>query len=70
MTIFRPSHISGRTIRQQIIGSGFGLVKDKVEDTVEELSELSGKGLEQMTDKLDKLIVKPRRKVKNIQFNP
>lgn len=67
MTIFRPSHISGRTIRQQIIGSGFGLVKDKVEDTVE---ELSGKGLEQMTDKLDKLIVKPRRKVKNIQFNP
>ena len=67
MPFFRPSHMSGRTIRQQIIGSGFGLVKDKLDDTVE---EFSGKGLEQITDKLDKLIVKPRRKAKNIQFNP
>tara|TARA_R110000803_G_scaffold91469_4_gene158870 strand:- start:1316 stop:1519 length:204 start_codon:yes stop_codon:yes gene_type:complete len=67
MTNFNPSHMTGRTIRQIIVGNGFGLVKGKMDDIVE---EMSGKGLEQITDKLDKLIVKPRRKLKNIQFNP
>jgi len=67
MPNFRPSHMTGRTIRQISVGSGFGLAKDKLDDVVE---GLSGKGLEQITDKLDKLIVKPRKKLKNIQFNP
>lgn len=67
MPNFNPSHMTGRTIRQISIGSGFNLVKDKMDDVLE---EISGKGLEQIADKLDKLIVKPRKKLKNIQFNP
>ena len=67
MPNYRPSHMTGRTIRQISVGSGFSLVKDKLDDVVD---EISGKGLEQISDKLDKLIVKPRRKLKNIQFNP
>ena len=59
--------MTGRTIRQISVGSGFNLVKDKMDDIVE---EISGKSLEQISDKLDKLIVKPRKKLKNIQFNP
>jgi len=67
MPHFRASNIIGKTIRQiNPVRSGFSGLKEKQEE--EKKSE--GSGLEQMSDKLDKLIVKPRKKTKNIQFNP
>jgi len=66
MPIFKPSNISGRTLRASAIHSGFSSIKDKREE-----EKIEGEGLERvLSDKLDKLIVKPRKKMKNIQFNP
>tara|TARA_R110002012_G_scaffold158318_3_gene319715 strand:- start:344 stop:550 length:207 start_codon:yes stop_codon:yes gene_type:complete len=68
MPIFNPAHISGRTIRPSMLHSGFNLMKD-TEDK-REAEPVEGSGLEKISDKLEKFIVKPRRKLKNIQFNP
>jgi uncharacterized protein YndB with AHSA1/START domain len=67
MPHFNPSHMTGRTLRHATVHSGFAAMKEKHE---EDKKDIEGMGLEQMADKLDKLIVKPRRKFKNIQFNP
>ena len=67
MPHFKASNITGKTIRQSVIHSGFSALKDKQE---EDKNDVEGSGLEKISDKLEKLIVKPRRKLKNIQFNP
>ena len=69
MPNYRASHLYGRTIRQIPIPSGFVLISQDENDK-KATEKIEGQGLEQMSDKLEKLIVKPRRKVKNIQFNP
>jgi len=69
MTNYRASHLYGKTIRQVPIPSGFALMSLDENDK-KSTEKIEGQGLEQMSDKLEKLIVKPRRKVKNIQFNP
>jgi len=70
MPIYNPSHLAGRTIRPSAFHAGFNSMKDKQEQTNQEAVEASGSGLEKISDKLEKFIVKPRRKLKNIQFNP
>ena len=68
MPIYKPSHIAGRTIRPSVFHAGFSTMKDKEEEKSQEAVE--GSGLEKISDKLEKFIVKPRKKLKNIQFNP
>jgi hypothetical protein len=71
MPIYKPSHLAGRTIRPSAFHAGFNSMKDKEEETSKEQPiEASGSGLEKIADKLEKFIVKPRKKLKNIQFNP
>lgn len=69
MTNYKASHLYGKIIRKLSIPSGFALLSQDNKD-IKATEKIEGQGLEQMTDKLEKLIVKPRRKVKNIQFNP
>ena len=70
MPIFNPAHLAGKTIRPSILHSGFNSMKDKEEEKEKEV-EGSGIGLEKISDKLEKFIVKPRlRRRTNIQFNP
>ena len=70
MPIYKPSHLAGRTIRPSAFHAGFNSMKDKEEQTNQVPIEASGSGLEKIADKLEKFIVKPRKKLKNIQFNP
>lgn len=60
--------IGGSSFLPSTIQPGFSETSSKTNNREEK--EISGSGLEKMNDKLDKLIVKPRRKMKNIQFNP
>lgn len=64
MPIYHAKHIIGRTITpSQHIQAP--LVEPK-----EEVKEMSGGTLEGMSSKLEKLIVKPKKKHQNIKFNP
>jgi hypothetical protein len=67
MPIFNPAHLTGKTMRPSIIHSGFNSMKDKEEEKPPD--EVEGSGLEKISDKLEKFIVKPKRKLKNIKFN-
>ena len=69
MPFYRPNRmISGNSLLPATVQLSFSETSSKKNNKEE--NEISGNGLEKMNDKLDKLIVKPRRKMKNIQFNP
>ena len=68
MPSFNPSHLTGTTMRPAMFHTGFSYMASKDDKTEE--PTVSGSGLEKISDKLEKFIVKPRRKLKNIQFNP
>ena len=68
MPCFDPKLLRGRTLSTQRQVRGTRLLgKPDIPDEIDE-KEIKGVGLEKMGDKLDKLIVRPLKKPKNIKF--
>ena len=68
MLLIKPQfyHKGNVTYSKQVFGTR---LLDGEQTFKETKSTIKGKGLEEIGDKLDKLLVKPLKKAKNIKFN-
>ena len=63
--MYRPEHLVGSVLRSK--NTQIFLTP---ESEAAPATTMKGSGLEKMSDKLENLIIKPKKKVQNIKFNP